>query len=120
MEVYPPINTEVTVLTFTVPVTSGQRIKVDISVDIIANTTANYNISGSTRLRRNGTLITEVPFFRSGAGAGNQSFVVSTTFVDTATSTGNNTYTVSIIITTASNILSVVVDTRAGNATRQI
>ncbi|MBW9316615.1 hypothetical protein [Bacillus subtilis] len=120
MQVYPPINTEVTVLTFTVPVTNGQRIKVDISADILANTTANYNIAGSTRLRRNGTLLTEVPFIRSGTGAGNQSFVVSTTYVDTITSTGNNTYTVNIIITTAGNITSVAVDTRAGNATRQI
>ncbi|MEH7674747.1 collagen-like triple helix repeat-containing protein, partial [Bacillus pumilus] len=115
-QVFPPLNSEITLLTFTVPVTSGQRVKIDLSANVTANTTANYSISGNTRLRRNGTLLTEVPFFRSGSGAGAQSFVVSTTYVDTVTSTGNNVYTVNIIITAQSNITTVNTDTRAANA----
>ncbi|WP_214285401.1 hypothetical protein [Bacillus subtilis] len=114
------MNSEVTILTFTVPITSGQRVKIDLSADVIANTTANYTISGSTRLRRNGTLLTEVPFFRSGTGAGAQSFVISTTYVDTATSTGNNVYTVSAIITAQSNVTTVYADTRAANGVRYV
>ncbi|MFP3813062.1 collagen-like protein, partial [Bacillus sp. SIMBA_005] len=119
-QIFPPLNSEITVLTFTVPVTSGQRVKIDLSANITANTTANYSINGNTRLRRNGTLLTEVPFFRSGSGAGAQSFVVSTTFVDTVTSTGNNVYTVNIIITAQSSITTVNTDTRAANAVRYV
>ncbi|MGM0951067.1 MAG: hypothetical protein ACQEWT_19965 [Bacillota bacterium] len=65
-------------------------------------------------------MLTEVPFFRSGSGAGAQSFVVSTTYVDTATSTGNNVYTVNVIITAQSNITTVYVDTRAANGVRYV
>ncbi|WP_419251199.1 hypothetical protein [Bacillus pumilus] len=65
-------------------------------------------------------MLTEVPFFRSGSGSGAQSFVVSTTFVDTVTSTGNNVYTVNIIITAQSNITTVNTDTRAANAVRYV
>ncbi|OIR61279.1 hypothetical protein BLL41_12550 [Bacillus sp. FMQ74] len=120
LQLYPPLNSEVTILTFTVPITSGQRVKIDLSADVIANTTANYTISGSTRLRRNGTLLTEVPFYRSGTGAGAQSFVISTTYVDTATSTGNNVYTVSVIITAQSNVTTVYANTRAANGVRYV
>ncbi|MGQ9020740.1 hypothetical protein [Bacillus sp. 18-5] len=65
-------------------------------------------------------MLTEVPFFRSGAGSGAQSFIVSTTYVDTVTSTGNNVYTVSIIITAQSNITIVNADTRAANGVRYV
>ncbi|MFP3325899.1 hypothetical protein R0K05_22860, partial [Planococcus sp. SIMBA_160] len=63
-------------------------------------------------------MLTEVPFSRSGSGAGTQNFIVSTTYVDTVTSTGNNVYTVNIIITAQSNITIVNAVTRAANGVR--
>ncbi|OOM63723.1 hypothetical protein CLBCK_08580 [Clostridium beijerinckii] len=102
--VYPPINSEVSVVTLGVPTTAGENIKIDYALAIENATTANSTQTLEIRLYRDGTLITTRIVERTIAAAGTQRFVISNTFVDTAAITGTTTYDVRVIYTAAANI----------------
>ncbi|OOM62174.1 hypothetical protein CLBEIC_39570 [Clostridium beijerinckii] len=102
--VYPPLNTEVSVVTLGVPTIVGENIKIDYALAIENVTTANSTQTLEIRLYRDGTLITTRIIERTIASAGTQRFPISNTFVDTAVVTGTTTYDIRVIYTTATNI----------------
>jgi hypothetical protein len=110
--VSPPLNTEVTVASVTQSVVAGQNLKIDYSLNIIANATANWSVAFQIRLYRDTTLINTRYYNRNAAQAGAQYIPMSSTYVDTAPLTlASSTYTVKTIVTTASNITSMTTGT---------
>ncbi|MZL08806.1 collagen-like protein, partial [Clostridium beijerinckii] len=104
--VYPPINTEVSVVAVSVPTTAGENIKIDYALAVESVTTANSTETFEARLYRDGTLITTRIIERTIVSAATQRFSISNTFVDTAVITGATTYDVRVIYTTATNVTS--------------
>ncbi|MET3508372.1 hypothetical protein ABMB67_004519 [Halalkalibacter oceani] len=105
--VYPPLDTEVTVLTQpAMDVTAGQPVKVDSALSIEAITTADAVLEFEVRCYRNDVLVQTRVVQRSLTAAGTQSFPVAVTFVDPVTETGSIVYDVRVIFTTADNVTS--------------
>jgi hypothetical protein len=69
-------------------------------------TTAGYVYEVEARLYRDGTLIMSQPLSATGASAGDQTEILSITYVDTALSTTTSTYEVRTIVTSATNVTS--------------
>lgn len=104
--VSPPTNTEVIIASVSVPVVTGDDLKVDFAVSYDILTTANFSFTVESRVYRDGTLINTRTINRSGSSAGTQRFPVSNTYVDTAVATTTSTYQVRAIVTAASNVTS--------------
>ncbi|MGC7872892.1 hypothetical protein ACPUYX_15370, partial [Desulfosporosinus sp. SYSU MS00001] len=105
--VYPPLDTEVTVASVTQSVVAGQQLKIDYAFAVEFVTTANWAFVFETRLYRDATLINTRTFNRNAASAGTQRFPLSSTYVDVAPATSaSSTYSVRVIVTTATNITS--------------
>ena len=93
-----------TVATVSVPVVTGENVKIDYSVSVEAITTANWATSFEVRLYRDTTLITTKTFIDSAPSAGTHRFSISNTQVDTAVSNETAGYQVRVIFTTATNV----------------
>jgi hypothetical protein len=106
ISVSPPTNTEVIIASTTIPVTTGDELKIDFAVSYDVVTTANFSFTIESRLYRDGTLISTRTLNRNGSQAGTQRFPVSNTYVDTAVATTTSTYQIRAIVTAASNVTS--------------
>lgn len=105
--VFPPLATEVPIVSVTQAVTAGQNLKIDYSYAIDFVVTASWSFVFESRLYRDGTLINTRTFNRSGTTAGNQRFPLSNTFVDTVPATSAaSTYQVRVIVTAATSLTS--------------
>jgi hypothetical protein len=113
---FPPLSTEVTVVDLSVPVTAGHQIKLDYALSFEANTTANSSLTLETRLYRDGTLINARTSSNLSASAGTFRFTCSDTYVDIAPANDTSTYSVRIIVTTATNVTSASAINRSLNA----
>lgn len=89
-----------------VPVTTGDELKIDSVISVESITTANSVQVFETRLYRDGTLINTRTLERSISAAGTQTFQIPNTYVDTAVATTTSTYEVRVIFTTATNVTS--------------
>jgi hypothetical protein len=117
--VYPPLNTEISVDTVSVPnVGIGQNLKVDYALAVEFVATANASAVFSVRLYRDTTLISTRTFSRMMESAGTQRFPFSNTLVDTAVAAGTVTYDLRVIFTTASNVTSAAAINRNINVIR--
>ena len=104
---FPPLSTEVTVVSTTLSVTAGDELVIISALEQVPNTTANWAITYECRLYRDATLIHSRSINRSGSIAGNQTFNNSIVFTDTApATTAATTYNVRFIVTSATNIIS--------------
>ena len=112
----PPLNTEETVATVVnVALENGQDVKIDYSLNLIPEVSANWYIKCEIRLYRDGTLIKTDKIDRWGNVAGTYNDPLSGTFVDIVTSTGNHTYEVRTFFETAANTTSVSASQRCLN-----
>jgi hypothetical protein len=107
-----------TIQSIAVPVTTGNRIKLDYSQQIAAAVGANWNLSFNCILRRNALAINTQTLQRAGTVAGTVRFIIANTFTDTAPSTGTITYDVVISYVTATNVSSSSAETRNINSMR--
>jgi hypothetical protein len=112
ISVYPPLYTEVTVVSLICPLTAGMSAKIDYALSFEALGTANSSIAVEARLYRDGTLISSRGFIDSQSIAGVQKTTLSDTFVDVASVTSTATYSVRIIVTSSTNITSATVSNR--------
>ena len=104
---FPPLATEVTVVSKTLSVTAGDELVIISALEQVPSTTANWKITYECRLYRDTTLIHSRSINRSGSIAGNQTFNNSIVFTDTApATTAATTYSVRCIVTSATNIAS--------------
>ncbi len=103
---FPPLSTEVSIVSVNSSVEAGNEIKLDYSLTnkFIAN--ANWSITNEIRIYRGATLIHTQIFADQGSVAGTYDQPVAGTYVDTAPATTTSTYEVRIITTAATNITS--------------
>lgn len=107
ISVFPPLNTEVTVASVTQSVIINQRLKIDYALGVDFVVTSNWAFVFEVRLYRDATLINTRTSNRSAQTAGSQRFPLSSTYVDTAPATSaSSTYSVRVIVTTATNVTS--------------
>ncbi|MCB8814612.1 hypothetical protein LJE72_03480, partial [Desulfosporosinus sp. SRJS8] len=107
ISVFPPLDTEATVASVTQSVVINQRLKIDYAFGLDFVVTSDWAFVFETRLYRDSTLINTRTSNRSGQTAGTQRFPLSSTYVDTAPATSaSSTYSVRVIVTTATNVTS--------------
>ena len=105
--VFPPLSTETTVVSVTDSVVAGQNLKIDYSFETIFIVNAGWSFTYQVRLYRDATLINTRTFNFSAATAGTQTFSSFGTYVDTAPATSaGSTYSVRVIVTSATNVTS--------------
>jgi hypothetical protein len=107
---------ETTIQTLNVPVVTGQRVKIDNSTQISIVVGSNWSVAYNINLRVNGVLINQLLLSRTGNAAGTVTFLSSNTYVDTATSTTTNVYTISISFVTTTSVTSASAQVRNINA----
>jgi hypothetical protein len=107
LAMFPPLFTEISVLLVPVSSTAGILNKIDGMLDIEYTGTANNSFTFEMRLYRDATLIMSHSTQLVLASAGTQSLVVPLTYVDQAPSTDLFTYDMRVIVTDATNVLSV-------------
>ncbi|MFP7252656.1 collagen-like triple helix repeat-containing protein, partial [Terribacillus goriensis] len=113
-----PLNTDTVVNTIIPAVVAGNNVKLDFNVQIAVVTTANWSVTITATLRRDGTTLNQVSIGRTGTAAGTFRILVPNTFVDVVPTTGTVTYTVSITVVPGTNITSATAETRNLNGTR--
>ncbi|PAE16607.1 hypothetical protein CHH91_08075 [Virgibacillus sp. 7505] len=113
-----PLNTDTVVNTITPAVVAGNNVKLDFNVQIAVVTTANWSVTITATLRRDGTTLNQVSIGRTGTLAGTYRILLPNTFVDVVPTTETATYTVSITVVPVASITSATAETRNLNGTR--
>ncbi|MEC1072087.1 hypothetical protein P9D22_28465, partial [Priestia megaterium] len=104
--IFPPLNTEVTVASVTQNVLINQRLKIDYALAVEIITTANWSFVLEMRLYRNTTLIDTRTLNSNSQQSGTYRFPLANTQVDIAPATTTSTYSLRLIVTSASNVTS--------------
>ncbi|WP_081595063.1 acyltransferase domain-containing protein [Paenibacillus sp. PAMC 26794] len=110
------LTAETTIQTLNVTVVTGQRVKIDNSTQVAVVVGSNWSIAYNINLRVNGVLINQLQLSRTGNASGSISFLSSNTYVDTATATTTNVYTISISFVTTTSVTSSSAQVRNINA----
>ncbi|PGS48364.1 hypothetical protein COC46_18360, partial [Bacillus sp. AFS041924] len=113
--VFPPLNTEVTIVSITQGVLANQQLKIDYATAIEIVVNANWSIVFELRLYRDATLIDTRIISRSQPTAGTQRFQIASTQVNIAPANATSTYSLRVIFTTASNLTSASANNRDMN-----
>ncbi|EAR66027.1 hypothetical protein B14911_11932 [Bacillus sp. NRRL B-14911] len=101
------------VASVTTSVTAGQNIKIDSAVQLDTSANANNSITVQFRLYRDGTLLTTRTLSRVLAAAGNQTFDIADTYVDTPPATNPaSIYQLRVIVTAQTNYTAATVNQR--------
>lgn len=106
ISVFPPVSTEVSVVSQAVIMAAGQRAKIDYALETEILTVANYNYNAVYRLYRNSTLIHTRTSNRRAQDAGTQRIPFCDTYIDVSPTSNTNTYDIRLIFTSATNLTS--------------
>ncbi|PGL66797.1 hypothetical protein CN925_21025, partial [Bacillus sp. AFS055030] len=104
--VFPPINTEVTIVSITQAVLANQQLKIDYATAIELVVTANWTVTFQLRLYRDATLIDTRVFNTNQTTAGTHRFQFASTQVAIAPANATSTYSLRVIFTTSVSVTS--------------
>ena len=103
---YPPLNSEIPVALISAPVTAGNQVKVDYTINLGGNMSDLYYFAVEIRLYRDGTRLINRLFRQTGTvqGSTDCNYIITQNYVDTAPVTTTSTYEVRVITQYVENV----------------